>query len=84
MNWRNLRTGPQPCPECGAPWKLTEITGAARHGGGYRLLCHGCEHRWDDPHASHGERHTARRSPPSLHLQPPTTWVDVLTEHPQI
>lgn len=82
--WTALRTAPPPCPACGAPWKLTEITGAARHGGGYRLLCHGCEHRWDDPHASHGERHTARRSPPSLHLQPPTTWVDVLTEHPQI
>jgi len=74
--WTALRTAPPPCPACGAPWKLTEITGAAHHGGGYRLLCHGCDHRWDDPHASHGERREARRNPaPPEDL--PTTWDEI-------
>ena len=45
-----------PCPRCGAPWRDTELVGAARHGGGYLTRCHACGHEWDNPHASHGAR----------------------------
>lgn len=77
MNWSGLRTRPMPCPECGAPWKATEITGAAHRGGGYRIMCHSCEHRWDDPHATYEERRVARRNPPADH-NPPVTWADII------
>lgn len=50
-----------PCPHCGAPWHRTEMTGEARHGGGYRLLCHECGHKWDDVHASHHVREDEHR-----------------------
>lgn len=87
--WTALRTAPPPCPACGAPWKLTEILGAARRGGGYRMRCLACDHQWDEPLASHEGRHRARSAAKRRldtweQRRPPTTWVDVLTEHPQI
>lgn len=56
--------GPQTCPACDAPWQRTEMVGAARRGGGYRLRCHDCDHEWDDPNASHGQREAERRDTP--------------------
>lgn len=53
--------GLRPCPNCGAPWQRTELLSEARRGGGYRVLCHVCEHEWDDMHASHAARDTASR-----------------------
>lgn len=70
----NHDDAPRPCPSCGAPWERTEIEGAARSGGGYRLLCHECGHRWDDMHTSYGQRHTARR------FDPPTPAPEPLAE----
>lgn len=74
--WTALRTAPPPCPACGAPWKLTEITSASPTGPGYLLRCHGCDHEWIDPDASHGERREARHNPaPPEDL--PTTWDEI-------
>lgn len=57
-----------PCPNCGAPWQRTELRGSARRGGGYLVQCHECGHMWDDVHASHGVRETARRQAARLML----------------
>jgi predicted Zn finger-like uncharacterized protein len=53
---------PNPCPNCGADWRRTELVKAANRGGGYRVRCHECGHEWDDLYASHGERETLRRA----------------------
>jgi hypothetical protein len=50
-----------PCPNCGADWQQNEILGAAKHGGGYRLLCRQCGWEWDDRDTSYGAREAARR-----------------------
>lgn len=44
------------CPNCGAGWKEQEAVSAAHHGGGYHVLCHNCEHKYDDVQFSYGER----------------------------
>lgn len=61
--WTGCQTcgAPRGCPTCGAPWTEIELTGEARHGGGYHVLCHRCGAEWDDPKASHGEREARRR-----------------------
>ena len=71
-----------PCPRCSADWRRTELMGAARRGGGYRVHCHVCGHEWDDVHASHGRRETAMRREAALgktvvDLHPPL-WRRVL------
>jgi uncharacterized Zn finger protein len=49
------------CPNCGANWTKTELIAEANRGGGYRVECHECGHKWDDPQESHHERETARK-----------------------
>lgn len=51
-----------PCPECGAHWRRTELIGEAIEGGGYHVVCHGCGHQWDDVDASHGARAEERKA----------------------
>lgn len=55
-------TEPSPCPECGADWRKTELTGNARRGAGYHVLCHTCDYHWDDPDASYIQREITRRA----------------------
>lgn len=55
---------PNSCPLCDADWQRTELTGEARRGGGYRVLCHVCGHTWDDLQASYIAREDARRRTP--------------------
>lgn len=55
-------SGPSPCPKCGGSWRNTELTGEARKGAGYHVLCHTCDHKWDDPEASYMQREAAWRT----------------------